>query len=109
PVRGSGEAGVGVDEHRDLHGGADARIVVGVVAYVGLAHVGLRQHGAVRRVAAGEDRVKTFAFDDAGGERVVGAGQHGEARRGDEVAEFSAQVHDVLLGPSVPAGFSSVA
>ena len=43
------EAGVGIDVDRHLDRGADARVVVGIVAHVGLAHVGLRQHAADRR------------------------------------------------------------
>ena len=55
------EAGVAIDIDRDLDRGADARIVVGIVAHVGLAGVGLRQQAADRGIAAGQ----TAVLDDA--------------------------------------------
>jgi hypothetical protein len=42
------KAGVGIDVDGQLDRCADARIVVGIVAHVGLAHVRLRQHAADR-------------------------------------------------------------
>jgi hypothetical protein len=38
------EPGVGIDIDRHIDGAADARVMVGVIAHVGLAHIRLRQH-----------------------------------------------------------------
>ena len=38
------ETGIGVDIDRHLDGGANARVMVRVVAHIGLTHIGLRQH-----------------------------------------------------------------
>src|SRR5205085_3096148 len=59
------EAGVGIDIDRNLDRGADAGIVIRIVAHVGLAHVGLRQHAADPRIAAGYHGLKAFRLDDA--------------------------------------------
>jgi len=39
--------------------------MVGIVAHVGLAHVGLRQHAADRGIAARDDRLEALRLDDA--------------------------------------------
>ncbi len=70
----------------------------GIVAHVGLAHVGLRQHrGRCRRIAAGDDRLEALGLDDARRQRVVGAGHQRELLVvGHDGAEFLAGVHGVL-------------
>ena len=87
------EAGVGVDIDRDFDRGADARVVVGIVAHVGLAHVGLRQHAADRGIAAGHDRLEAFGLDDARRQRVIGARHQHQPLAGHDGAEFLSGVH----------------
>ena len=59
------EPGIGIDENRNFNGGADACVMVRIVAHVRLAHVGLRHHRADRGIAAGAQRLETFSFHDA--------------------------------------------
>ncbi len=87
------EAGIGVDIDRHLHRSADARVMVGVVAHIGLAHIGLRQHRADGGIAAGANRLETLRLHDARRERVIGAGhQHEPLARHDRL-EFLSRVH----------------
>ena len=50
------------------------RVVVRHVAHVALAHVGLGEHRAERRVAAGRRGLEAFPLDDPRRQRVVGPG-----------------------------------
>ena len=55
------EAGVGIDIDRDFDGIADAAIMARIVAHVGLAHVGLRQHRADAGIAACDDCLEALS------------------------------------------------
>ena len=88
------KAGVGIDIDRNFDRRTDARVVIGVVAHVGLAHVGLRQHRADRGITAGDDRLETFVLDDAGRQRVIGAGHQRQFLARHDGAEFFSGVHD---------------
>src|SRR5262249_48673639 len=87
------EPGIGVAVDRDLARGGDARIVVGVVAHVGLAHVGLRQHAADRGVAAGHQGLEALGLDDARRQRVISAGHQDEPIAGHDLTESLADIH----------------
>ncbi len=90
------EAGIGIDIDRHLDRRADARVMIGIVAHVGLAHVGLRQHAADRRIAAGGNRLEAFGFHDAGRQRVIGAGHQHEPLARHDGPEFLPHVHDAF-------------
>src|SRR5262249_61742399 len=70
------EAGVGVDIARPLDGGANTRVVVGIVAHVGLPHVGLRQHAADAGVAARHQRLEALPLDDSPTHHAIPAVHH---------------------------------
>ena len=72
-------------------------VMVGIVAHVGLAHVGLRQHAADAGIAAGHDRLEAFGLDDARRQRVIGAGHQHELLAGHDGAEFFAGGHVVSI------------
>ena len=55
--------GIGVD--RDVHGVADARIMIGEIAHVGLAGVGLAEQAARCRITARHHGLETLLLDDA--------------------------------------------
>ena len=82
--------------------------MVGIVAHVGLAHVGLRQHAADRGIAAGDHRLEAFRLDDARRQRVIGAGHQHELLAGHDGFEFFRAVISLLVGySSCPAWLSS--
>ena len=72
--------------------------MVGIIAHIRLAHIGLRQHRADGGVTAGAKGLKALRLHDTRRQAVIGAGhQHQPLARHDRL-EFLACVH---LGASV--------
>src|SRR5262249_37842755 len=67
------KSGIGVRIDWNLYRRANARVMVGVVAHVRLAHVRLGEQAADRGVTTRDDRLKSLSLDDPCGEGIVGA------------------------------------
>jgi hypothetical protein len=91
------EAGVGIDDQRQVHRVADARRVVGDL---GQAHEGLvgQAEPHVGDAGAGDvDRLEAEVFDDAGRQRVERARHHHAAARLGQGSEGLASRHRFFL------------
>jgi hypothetical protein len=87
------EAGIAVHIDWNVHRGADAGIVVGIVAHIALAHIGLPHHAADRGIAAGNDGFEPLGLHDLGRQRIIGAGHRHQAAARDQFPEPLPRAH----------------
>ena len=102
------ESSIGIDLNRHLHRSADARVMIGIIAHVGLAHIGLRQHRADRGIAAGAECLETLRFHDAGRQSVIGSRHEHEPLAAHQRPEFFSHIH-FANSLSIPCRSATVA